>query len=832
MYNFVFYELSKTHLVPSICEQPFVNWDSNVYSTRLYRTRTIIFRTAKLYTDPIKISIESGQNIVRLFDDRENESTHLFTDIEIRDNLGWYMFTFVYKCETEGEFVFECTIDNSVYKFGVRFEDLDEKLLINLANRGFDVSNEISKAFYEGDIHEVTPDVHLLNKKYRELLSNYFDVVNNKGNYESLSKALEWFGYGECVQLKEVWSYETPDGTKFFDVSQNENIELTCLCEKEFANVYKTLNYVLKQPQSVWDNTSGAWKDFQYDVDETNQLACIWTENEMRVKLFLLRTFLQEYFMPIHTLISQSNVEKLIIALNSSFIRAIVECKYKEIHNFNNLDVTLNSHQLDTSVSNNLENDLCCRSNINLRMDEVSVCSGLPVTGEPYKTAFTNKHSITIGEGANQTTIIPILSCHSVFDENLNIDDVNFNQIIKILSHQFYRGYGAVLSCTFEAPYKLVSGTCTKIWLKPNNEIRTIEGNFDFTSDLTKSRNKFTTEFLFDDVGQYELQFDLIDEKNNLYTKKIAVSVVSHLTPSLDFKILKTKYREYDTIPNPYEVSNPNVDLYTMLYNHSTIKLSDSYVKYIPFTTKGGISSDAPSSIVEYIVKLLPNQDKNSPEYNKHIRVDVAESVKTLLQQYNQGDGDFENMCYIKHSHSEIVEFEGNSCYNYFQFHIIPKYKGKSIDFNKLISDIQDFVVDTNKKLHSLAHIDGWQRDLFLPELCELANVPEELTQEFPIVCIPIVKRSIKDPITGTITNKKQFIKYAYPNLQTPAWKLKSWQTNSYVEIESDGLQQNILGNDTKEGIPTGYYDVEFTFKPTPLANAIIIKQQLPTKIV
>lgn len=134
-------------------------------------------------------------------------------------NVDVYAYQLIIIChsDVEGEFIETFYLDNVPYKVGAEFYGENESLKINLANQGTEIPSIVAKAIYGTDIYEENVDWVLLNRKFRELLTNHLDIMDNKGSYKSLLNSLSWFEYDKLVELREVWKYTTPDGTKYFD---------------------------------------------------------------------------------------------------------------------------------------------------------------------------------------------------------------------------------------------------------------------------------------------------------------------------------------------------------------------------------------------------------------------------------------------------------------------------------------------------------------------------------------------------------------------------------------------------------------------------------------
>jgi hypothetical protein len=109
--------------------------------------------------------------------------------------------------------------DGDLHEFtvGADFHVEHEEHKINLGNFGIEIPESIQKAIYPANPHEESKDNILLNRKYKELLMDYIDILGNKGSYQSLLNSLNWFEYGDLLSLKEIWKHTEWDKTIYND---------------------------------------------------------------------------------------------------------------------------------------------------------------------------------------------------------------------------------------------------------------------------------------------------------------------------------------------------------------------------------------------------------------------------------------------------------------------------------------------------------------------------------------------------------------------------------------------------------------------------------------
>lgn len=127
------------------------------------------------------------------------------------DSYFIHSFNIIAQGNYVGEVLDDLYIDNEHFVLGADFYDENESLGINLANFGAEISNEVQRAIYEKNIDEQKVDFVLMNRKFKELLNEYINVLGNKGSYKSLVNALKWFEYGELTKIYEFWKRPEPN---------------------------------------------------------------------------------------------------------------------------------------------------------------------------------------------------------------------------------------------------------------------------------------------------------------------------------------------------------------------------------------------------------------------------------------------------------------------------------------------------------------------------------------------------------------------------------------------------------------------------------------------
>ena len=205
---------------------PYIHWVKGQQSTGLWYTLKLMIISDTNTIDVSKIDDENSffwfvdydgdYNKTDLNEIKTHELTNpTLTGTEYIDgDHVYYIYQILMVCETDtpGEYTetFNITSGGVSYKIvvGGDFYDLNEVLQINLGNRGTEIPSIVQKAFPESNIHEEHIDNILVNRKFKELISNYIDILDCRGSYKSLYNSLKWFEWGDYTKLYEVWKDE------------------------------------------------------------------------------------------------------------------------------------------------------------------------------------------------------------------------------------------------------------------------------------------------------------------------------------------------------------------------------------------------------------------------------------------------------------------------------------------------------------------------------------------------------------------------------------------------------------------------------------------------
>lgn len=246
---------------------PYVFWFENGQSVNLNYIRKIcfisnknkvrvridsdVFALLKLDQDiPIFIDPEFGKGEVineKNYIDLNLLKTNIYTSVGYSYNNFYVHMIYIMGCSQEaGEIHDYFTITENIdgelteYKFEIAADFyIDNELLKNqLENFDISIPESIQKAIYDVDVHEESNDNITLNRKYKELLMNYWDIVANKGSYNSLQNSLAWFEWGDLVRIEEVWARHYENMKDYFLTDLNCKLDEEFI--KQFLNNSKT----------------------------------------------------------------------------------------------------------------------------------------------------------------------------------------------------------------------------------------------------------------------------------------------------------------------------------------------------------------------------------------------------------------------------------------------------------------------------------------------------------------------------------------------------------------------------------------------------------------
>lgn len=211
----------------------------------------------------------------------------------------------------EGVFVSNIVIDDVTFVeprsfFTIQYEGEtvaeDERLGLLLENFGRDVTAEQELILRKSDVNEDITDNILLNQKRREMLLQGEEIWPYVGSYKGLVNVVNWFGYYD-IRIKEYWLNVNQQDEYYGKYRQmqipfqlkdkgksSEAIQLLPSMHYKKSNLFG-LFYDLVRDGGTYD---------QFGVPITVD-AFEYTNEEILIKLFALKRYLTDKFLPLNT---------------------------------------------------------------------------------------------------------------------------------------------------------------------------------------------------------------------------------------------------------------------------------------------------------------------------------------------------------------------------------------------------------------------------------------------------------------------------------------------------------------------------------------------------
>ena len=298
---------------------PYVFWFDGQQSTNLIYSKPICFVSTNdeeivtIENNPVFCLVDTSRfenpteiNGVQYQDISKIKSFEITSIGKPYKNFYVHIFYVLGTSSVAGEMTAEFKIGEGPFYVGADFYGENESLYVNLSNNGIEIPEQIQKALYTTNIHEDKRDNITLNRKWKELLSNYLDVVGNKGSYKSLLNSLKWFEYGDIVRLKEIWKMTDNDIERFTER------ELLSTSYKQYSEVLRDFQ---KTTYLAMYCAMKALIPNKYDEEYNPVLEDVvfdWSLKDMMLKLSLLGNFYETYFMPIHLDLIHSTIEDVV----------------------------------------------------------------------------------------------------------------------------------------------------------------------------------------------------------------------------------------------------------------------------------------------------------------------------------------------------------------------------------------------------------------------------------------------------------------------------------------------------------------------------------------
>ncbi len=188
----------------------------------------------------------------------------------------------------------------------------DERFTNLLYSLGQELNEEDSIVFRETSVLEDYKDEITLNKKKKELILEYSNLIPYVGSYKGLINALKFYGYAD-LKLKEYWlNLETE---QYFLEEYDKNIyKPKDLKRNSFNKILKKTGKFSLTYDITKEDTS---------VSDENNLPSVkrvdnFSQEEILLKLFGLKELLKRKFLPLNTRIVSIVGESVVFSYSSS----------------------------------------------------------------------------------------------------------------------------------------------------------------------------------------------------------------------------------------------------------------------------------------------------------------------------------------------------------------------------------------------------------------------------------------------------------------------------------------------------------------------------------
>lgn len=509
--------------------KPYVFWFENGQSTELIYSKSIgIFSDS----ETLDISIEDNdifslinpnllntEEVVNGFNYHSLDTikTTSYTSQGTSHDTGYiHVIYFTASSKIAGEYIGEFYIGNDVYNIGADFYEENENLYINLSNFGLEIPESIQKTIYEANVHEDKRDNILINRKFKELLINYWDIIANRGSYKSLINSINWFEWGDILKLREVWKKDNGIKTIF------DTRELSSMMSDKYidtlSNYAKTTYYALYVPkESVTDEYDTELNPVT--IDNSSQWK--WPVVDIMIKMSLLGHFYETYFMPIHLDLIHSTIEDVVFTNTIKTNNGALVDRFDNVYDFESVNCNLMGNE------EFLLNNVSCQVN-----------------------KFTQMS--TQWNGEEDYDDIYIIGVDDV------VDTVTENDI-KTFYSQIYNGPGVLVP--IELSFKLNSNDFIKSEKVTYVHDRKEDWNtFELNRIYRASRDgKVHIDFklLCTKEQQYDIRLQFESASGRVLTKRLLFNVYDRFNPSISvFKIKSIDNPQYELLLNDSPIFN------------------------------------------------------------------------------------------------------------------------------------------------------------------------------------------------------------------------------------------------------------------------------------
>lgn len=651
-------------------EKGYIFWFKNEQSIGLTYTMPIAFITET--SEPIELSIEKN-SIFSFISNNSSENTNIdgyvfnapiysnifiTTPEQISDTKYVHVFNVACKSDNAGEYICKINIGNKGYiRLGADFYGEHEPIYINLANFGVELPTTIQKAIYDTNVHEDITDNILMNRKLKELMSNYWDIIANKGSYKSLLNSLEWFEWNDQLKIREIYKHNEANRIIFNDKEMldtlNDSIESSM---SNFAKTtYISLYCSLQNELPSYDN--------EYNPNLT-PVVFKWTKNDIQLKLALLAKFFGAYFLPIHLSILHATVEDTVFTNTLKNIHAgtvkrddlfgdfsYVNCNIKDNDKFylSNVRAQVTADTLFGILSDNIKYHVAT-GNIKIYNKPYNVVNNNKVIVNGLNCIFENGKVTVNGIKYDTTVIDGIVTINNaeykVIDNKVTINDIEYevkNGYISINRAEYNAilktGYILVDGDKYTVADNKVTVNNTEYEAIGNKVI--INGVIYYITKTLVTINNTDYEVINDKVTINDIDYDITNGtvviNSNNYKVNCNIITINDIIYPVKDNIITINGNRYDVIDNKVIIDGVNYE--TIATNIINGELFINEVKYIVIDNKVTINNTEYEIINGKINLPYKNRIFGVDEFPSDGNVIINNSINTFAEQYYTGPG-------------------------------------------------------------------------------------------------------------------------------------------------------------------------------------------------
>lgn len=746
---------------------PYVHWFEGNQSVGLnYDKRFIIL------SDNQEIDIQINSEIFYLVDpskllDEENKVSKYYKEYYNLKNLKTdklhsvgvpydsyfiHSFNIIAQGNYVGEIIDNLYIDSEHFILGADFYDENESLGINLSNFGAEISNEVQRAIYEKNIDEQKVDFVLMNRKFKELLNEYINVLGNKGSYKSLVNALKWFEYGELTKIYEFWKRPEPNKNYLTikDLSSIANTRTEEILLSNSKTTFVGIGLALNKIKTIGDEI--VYEDKYKELPDTLQLlnepnpvlednSLLWSKEDMSLKMTLLGNFFATYFMPIHLDLLFSTIEKTI------YTDTIKLVSFPKLNRFDYID--------------DLSSFIC-------NVEKTYYLSNVETYTYPDTIfGFENNLSKNINYRDEHLEILGVETSAPDIVEGMSDEEIL--EYGKAYNLQHYKGIGVVVPFNCELSI-LPSDVITKASIKVfrtyfnkqeriNEESLLERDRYDIAYKQEGNKAYVNFNLLMRNVGDYKVQLSFRRSDGFEYIKTLKYSVSDENYPELtmyklvpkeqafldDFKI-DSWFPETD---NSSSIELGNVADYVLNPVQQSILDDVIYTQFISSTTKN-IASVHSNQV--FIIKTDESTDLLKIVFNKKGLTEQMNMLALFINFIGEDRGDSVRFykSQLKADHG-FVEHYGQKDLSYVDYYYstntivlynseestIDEFGFPLSDFISIIQQppIADILVNGRSKVQYTDNINSVSQNLnYMPDVYWLTmnRFGEIITNELP----------------------------------------------------------------------------------------------------